>query len=314
MVKSKRIRVAVLLGGSSAEREVSITSGKQVIAALKGNKRFTVKAYDPASQLDVFVLALQKKQVDIVFNALHGTGGEDGVIQGFLEVMQVPYTGSGVEASALAMDKYRTKLIYQAYQLPVAKDLLVDKSFFTGSNQNILRRKVKALQRVIIKPVSDGSSVDLVIDPQIEEVPNILKRLLKKHHQLLVEEYIPGRELTVGVLGSSSLPVVEIKPKSGSFTYEAKYLSTETQKLCPAPLTLAQTRKAQKFALCAHQILGCKTYSRTDMILHPKKGLILLETNTLPGLTPMSLLPKAAKQAGIPFDKLIEFLILDALK
>lgn len=308
------MRVAVIMGGDSAEREISFKTGLEVVKGLKA-AGFNVKTYDLRDDLEAFFLALKKQKHDVVFNALHGPGGEDGQIQGMLELLKVPYTGSGVLASALAMDKVRTKEVYRANGLPVAKEFVITKALWKDDKQNVLRRKIKAVgDAIVLKPIDDGSSVDVTVNPPKAGWEPLITKLLRKYDRILIEEYIEGRELTVGVLGHSALPIVEIRTKRGTFSYEAKYQDKETEKLCPAPINPKLTREAQALALKAHQSLGCRSYSRTDIMLHPKKGLILLETNTLPGLTPMSLLPREAKAAGISFEQLVTFLVRGAMK
>lgn len=314
MKKASAIRVAVIMGGDSAERDISFKSGLEVVKGLKASG-FTVKSYDLRDDLEAFFLALKKGKHDVVFNALHGTGGEDGQVQGMLELLKVSYTGSGVLASATAMDKIRTKEIYRLNGLPVAKDLVITRASWKDDKQNILRRKIKAVgDAIVVKPIDDGSSVDVTVNPPKAGWELLITKLLRKYERVMVEEYVMGRELTVGVLGHSALPIVEIRTKRGTFSYEAKYQDQDTEKLCPAPIAPKLTRDAQAMAIKAHQALGCASYSRTDMMLHPKKGLVLLETNTLPGLTPMSLLPREAKVAGISFEQLVTFLVRDAMK
>lgn len=314
MKKTSATRVAVIMGGDSAEREISLKTGLEVVKGLKASG-FIVKSYDLRDDLEAFFVALKKGKHDVVFNALHGPGGEDGRIQGMLDLLKVPYTGSGVLASALAMDKVRAKEVYRANQLPVAKELVITRALWKDNKQNVLRRKIKFIgDAIVLKPIDDGSSVDVTVNPPKASWETLITKLLRKYERVLVEEYIEGRELTVGVLGHSALPVVEIRTKRGTFSYEAKYQDKETEKLCPAPIHPKHTRQAQSLALKAHESLGCQSYSRTDMMLHPKKGLILLETNTLPGLTPMSLLPREAKVAGISFEQLVTFLVRDAMK
>ena len=313
MVKKPALRVAVIMGGESAEREVSLITGAAVMKGLK-KEGYRTKAYDLKEDLEVFFLALKKAKHDVVFIALHGPGGEDGRIQGMLELLHIPYTGSGVLSSALAMDKSRAKDVYRTYGLPVAKDLIIDRRAWKDDKQNILRRKIATLGgAIVVKPISDGSSVGVSINPPKTQWEAIITTLLRKHDKILVEEYIEGRELTVGVLGENALAPVEIRAKNGQFTYEAKYHDTSTEEICPAPISAALTRKAQALALKAHQVLGCSSYSRTDILLHPKKGLVLLETNTLPGLTPASLLPRELKVAGITFEQFLNILIQDAI-
>lgn len=304
----------MILGGDSAEREISLKTGSEVVKGLKA-AGFIVKSYDLRDDIEAFFLALKKGKHDVVFNALHGPGGEDGQIQGLLELLKVPYTGSGVLASALAMDKFRTKEVYRANGLPVAKELVLTKALWKDDKQNILRRKIKAVgDKIVLKPVDDGSSIGLTVNPPKGQWESVITASLRTFDALMVEEYIEGREFTVGVFADQALPVVEIRAKNGLFSYEAKYLDKTTEEICPAPLKDSVTRQAQGLALKAHRALSCRSYSRTDLILHPKRGFILLETNTLPGLTNASLIPKELRVAGISFAAFLRELIRDAMK
>lgn len=312
-MKFTALKVAVAQGGQSSERPISLKTGAEVIKGLKalGHK---VIIYDLPMDLGSFVRDVQSKRIDVVFNALHGRGGEDGAFQGLCELLRIPYTGSGIAASAIAMDKVATKEIYKKAGIPIAKQFIIHPgAYHSAASKNILRRKIMRLHPFIVKPVSDGSSVDVLIKPSIASLFKQLPLLAKKYPVLLAEEFIEGRECTVGVLDQQALPAVEIRPKKGSYTYEAKYQTDTTEKLCPAPLTPQQTKKAQVLALKAHRALGCEMYSRTDMILHPKRGWIVLETNTLPGLTPMSLLPREARVAGYTFEEVLQRLLDMAL-
>ena len=313
MSKPLALRVAVIMGGDSAEREVSLKTGAAVMAGLK-EAGFKTKAYDLRDDLEVFFAAIKEAKHDVVFIALHGPGGEDGKIQGMLELLKMPYTGSGVLSSALAMDKARAKDVYRTHGLPVAKDLLLTREEWKDNKQNVLRRKIGAIgDAIVLKPINDGSSIGLTVNPPKATWESVINTSLRKYGSVLVEEYIEGREFTVGIFDHKALPPVEIRAKDGLFSYEAKYLDKSTEELCPAPINASLTRKAETLALKAHEALGCRSYSRTDLILHPKRGFILLETNTLPGLTTSSLIPKELHAAGISFATFLRTLIRDAM-
>jgi D-alanine-D-alanine ligase len=296
-------RVAVLLGGISNEREISLKSGRKIIQNLDP-KKYRVKAYDPKTQLMALIKDAKAGKIDVVFNGLHGKGGEDGAIQGLLEWLKVPYTGSGIMASALALDKAKTKDIYREHGIPTPPSVVVQRF-----DLKLLRSLGK---RIVIKPNADGSSVGVSVNPPQKTWKQLIEAGIKKDGSCLVEAFREGRELTVGILGDRALPVVEIRPKNAFFDFEAKYTPGMSDELCPAPVPAKVTKQAQSFAVKAHVALGCAGYSRTDM-LWTSHGLEVLETNTLPGMTETSLLPLAAKTAGIPFPKLLDLIIREAL-
>lgn len=299
------IRVAVMLGGISNEREISLKSGRKVIKFLD-KKRYHVTAYDPKTQLMKLIHAIQAKKIDVVFNALHGKGGEDGTIQGLLDWLNVPYTGSGVAASALAMDKAKSKAIYRENGIPTPPSLVVnavDLKFIKSQLGN----------QIVIKPNADGSSVGVSVKPPHSKWKTLIEARIKAEGSCLIETFRAGREFTVGVLGTEALPVVEIRPKTAFFDFEAKYTPGMSDDICPAPIPARMAHSAQSLAQKAHQSLGCKGYSRTDMIWG-KNGMEVLETNTLPGMTETSLLPMAAKTVGISFPELLDRMIQLAMK
>lgn len=293
-------RVAVLLGGISNEREISLKSGRQIISHLDP-KKYRVKAYDPKNQLMRLIKDIKAGKIDVVFNALHGKGGEDGTVQGLLDWLGVPYTGSGVLASALAMDKAKTKLLYREHGIPTPPSLVIERF-----DKLQIRRTLGS--NIVIKPNADGSSVGVSVNPPQSRWKKLVEARIKSEGSCMVEVFRAGRELTVGILGTEALPVVEIRPKNMFFDFEAKYTPGMSIELCPAPIPSSITKKAQELGLRAHNALGCRGYSRTDMIWGPR-GLEVLETNTLPGMTETSLLPLAAKSAGIPFPKLLDRMI-----
>ena len=253
------IRVAVLLGGISNEREISLKSGKQV-AKFLNKTSYKVSVYDPKTQFIRFVKDLKEKKIDVVFNALHGKGGEDGSIQGVLDWMNIPYTGSGVAASALAMDKARAKAIYRENGIPTPASLVVDAV-------DMKQIKAKLGSQIVIKPNADGSSVGVFVKPTQSRWKKLIEERIDAEGACLIEAFREGREFTVGVLGSEALPVVEIRPKNAFFDFEAKYTPGMSNDICPAPIPPRITRRAQELAIKAHDALGCRGYSRTDMIL-----------------------------------------------
>lgn len=302
----RKIRVAILAGGTSAEREVSLASGNQVREALNPEK-YEIFMYDPA--FDLIKLAQDAKDIDVAVIMLHGRGGEDGTMQGFLEALGIPYQGSRILGSAIAMNKIISKRLYIQAGLPVAPYMVCHKGVHPDE------RKVR--ERIgfplVVKPEQEGSSIGVTVVREPSELGKALAKAWDYDRRCLIEKYISGREITVGVLGNSpprALPPVEIRPASGFefFDYTAKYQAGATEEICPAPISESLTIKCQEYALRAHEALCCEDYSRTDMILHEGEFYIL-ETNTIPGMTATSLFPQAAKAAGISFSTLIDTLI-----
>lgn len=293
-------KVAVLLGGPSAEREVSLVSGRECAAALRG-EGFEVVEIDAGQDL---VERLSEVQPDVVFNALHGRWGEDGCVQGLLEWLRLPYTHSGVMASSMAMDKERTKEIYRAAGLPVAESVLADR--------DAVERDHVMAPPYVVKPYNEGSSVGIYIVHEAANGPPILSEEMPQ--TVMVEGYVTGRELTCTVMGDRVLPVTDIIT-DGWYDYEAKYAAGGSRHVCPAELPDEITKACQDYAQRAHQALGCKGISRTDFRWDEAKGLdgiVLLETNTQPGMTPTSLSPEQAQAVGLSFGQLCAWLVEDA--
>jgi len=296
-------RVAVLMGGWSAEREVSLSSGKECAAALK-SEGYQVKAIDVTRDIDVLLKAL-KPRPDVIFNALHGRGGEDGTVQGVLEFLRIPYTHSGVLASAVAMDKPLAKAVFAAVGLPLAEGRLVKRAAL-GGGEGIAAP-------FVVKPPNEGSSVGVrIVRPQ----DNSWREEAGKwpFEEALVETFIPGRELTVAVMGDRALGVCEIIAKIGTFyDYESKYASGGSQHLVPAPIHPTAYEQALDISLRAHRALGCRGVSRADLRYDDTKGepgrLVLLEVNTQPGMTPTSLVPDLARHVGIEFPALVRWMV-----
>jgi D-alanine-D-alanine ligase len=301
-----KLRLALIAGGKSSEREVSLKSGAQVYQALNKDK-YDIRRYDPLTDLERLVR--DARELDAALIIMHGRGGEDGSMQGLLDLLEIPYQGSGVLASALAMNKELSKAVYQlaGLQVPAALSFQRDKA---PSPPEI---KAKLGLPVVIKPVNEGSSIGISKAPTLEALKTGLAAAFALDNRVLVEEFIPGTEVTGGVLGNATLqalPLVEIIPtdKYDFFDYEAKYLPGASHEICPARLSPELTQRAQECALTAHQALGCRGYSRTDMIIRDQ-NIYVLETNTIPGMTATSLFPQGAKAAGIEFPDLLDTLI-----
>ena len=293
-------KIAVLMGGISAEREVSLRSGARVVAALRslGLKPWSV---DIRGWRDL--VALERRRPDVAVLTLHGTGGEDGAVQGALEWMRVPYTGSGILASALAMDKARTKEIFKFAGLPTPPWVLLNRG-----------ERVPAAFPLpcVVKPNRQGSTVGITLVRRRAQLAPALRLAWKHDTQVLVEKFCAGRELTVGVLGDQPLAVIEIVPKKEFYDYEAKYTPGMSDHIMPARISAAVTRQVQHLALAAHRALGCRGASRTDFIVSPGGRLDILEINTLPGMTGTSLLPDAGRGVGIAFEELVARMIVEA--
>lgn len=307
----KKMRVALIAGGKSSEREVSLKSGEQVFQALNKDK-YDIRRYDPLNDLERLVR--EAPELDVALIIMHGRGGEDGTLQGMLDLLEVPYQGSGVLASALGMNKELSKVLYLQAGLK-APHALVFTRHDAPTPQKI--EGVLGLPAVI-KPVNEGSSIGITIARSRQELEEGLAAAFKYDYRVLVEEFIEGTEVTGGVLGNDqlqALPLVEIVPSTSYpfFSYEAKYLPGATTEICPARIDAELTRAAQECALTAHQALGCRGYSRTDMKIREGE-IYVLETNTIPGMTATSLFPQGAKAAGIEFPELLDKLIELALE
>jgi D-alanine-D-alanine ligase len=306
--------VALLYGGTSGEREVSIASGNGVREALEA-EGFTVFFID-AGEHD-FIDQLCAVKPDVAFIALHGKGGEDGCIQGLLETLGIPYTHSGVGASALAMDKVVSKIVYEAYDLKTARFKVVRKDQ-PGGDEDTDSILASIGLPCVVKPVSDGSSLGVSIPKTREEFLRALDEGFELGDVLLVEEFIKGVEVTVPVLGNRvdellALPLIEIVPKNEFYDYESKYEEGGSEHIIPARITDEEALACRQAAIKAHEILGCAGVSRTDLIVTADGTPYLIETNTIPGMTRTSLIPEAAKKAGISPGELYRLLIHYAL-
>jgi len=298
--------IALLSGGISSERDVSLKSGEQVYQALNKEK-YDVRRYDP--QNDLSRLVADADQIDAALIILHGPYGEDGTVQGLLELLDIPYQGTGVLGSAVCMNKLAAKQIYEQWGIPVPPSVTLQ-----NSDRPDTRLLVDQLGLpLVVKPVVGGSSIGMTIVQSGDDLEAALARAFEQDDTALVEAYIKGIEITGAVLGNDhleALPLIEIipDPQHTFFDYEAKYTAGITQEICPARISPALTEKAQSYARMAHQALFCKGYSRTDMLVRGE-DIFVLETNTIPGMTPTSLFPQAAQAAGIAFDQLLDRLI-----
>ena len=298
--------VTVLFGGISAEREVSISSGRQVVAALQG-EGYQVQPFDVTQDLGALIHALDPKP-DVVFNALHGRFGEDGVIQGVLDWLDIPYTHSGVRASALAMDKAASRAVFAGAGLPIARGRVIE--IATLADADPLPRPY------VVKPLNEGSSVGVEILRHGENRRHEIAREWRFGPQALVEEFIPGRELTVGVMGDRALTVTDIAATHAFYDYESKYAEGGSRHILPAAIHPDAFTQAMECAVAAHAALGCRGATRADFRYDDTSGepgrLVLLEVNTQPGLTPTSLLPEQAAYCGIKFPSLCAWMVEEA--
>ncbi|GIK98587.1 MAG: D-alanine--D-alanine ligase [Alphaproteobacteria bacterium] len=299
-------RVVVLMGGASAERQVSLASGAECAKGLRA-AGYEVVEVDAGRDVAALAKALNPRP-DVVFNALHGRYGEDGSVQGVLELLGIPYTHSGLLASALAMDKAMAKRVFAAAGITCPDGRVIDASELLAGDP--LPRPY------VVKPNNEGSSVGVRIVQPGDNLPLPEDCGWHVGQKLLVESYIPGRELTVGVMGDRALAVTELRPKLGFYDYEAKYTEGKTEHLVPAPVPDEITRQAMDAALAAHRALGCRGVSRADFRYDDTAGkpgkLYLLELNTQPGMTPLSLVPEQAAHLGIPFPQLVAWMVENA--
>jgi D-alanine-D-alanine ligase len=350
-----KLRVAVLMGGSSSEREVSLVSGQMIAKALDPD-RYEVTALDtrdlfrltgscapPLSAISAPPESATKRigsavragaptpalapaspdRPDVVFIALHGKGGEDGTVQGMLEVLGLPYTGSGVLASALAMDKVMSKRVFKAADIPVIDGIYVSQAALSGCTEGAFNRfslpEIEAYPGLplFVKPNAGGSTCGCSLVTEPAALYGAVREALKFDDTALIERYVKGTEITIGVLdfpGESlmALPVIEIVPKSEYYDYESKYAAGGSEHIIPARIPAALIDQAQEIARQCHALLGCRGVSRTDIIVSDDR-LYVLEVNTIPGMTPTSLLPQAAEHAGIPFSQLLDRIIRSAI-
>jgi len=288
-------KVAVLFGGRSAEREISLLSGNAVLEALL-RAGVDAHAFDPATRP---LHELQRDGFSRVFIALHGRYGEDGTVQGALELMGIPYTGSGVMASALSMDKVRTKMVWVAAGLPTPRWATL------GADTDWAAVVEKLGLPLIVKPAREGSTLGLTKVVSAEQLPEAYALALKFDRMILAEEFVAGQELTAAFLGTRALPLVRIEAPQGNYDYQNKYFSDETRYYCPSGLPEAVEAEMQALVMRSVDALGCEGWGRADLIRRADGSVALLEMNTSPGMTGHSLVPMAARAAGIEFDQLV---------
>jgi D-alanine-D-alanine ligase len=306
---NKDLNVVVLMGGWSSEREVSLTSGQGVVEALRAHGWTNVTPVDMDRNVAQVLAAIRP---DVVFNALHGTPGEDGTVQGMLDLMGIPYTHSGLETSVIAIDKELTKMVLVPHGIRMPKGKVVaSESLYSGDPM---------ARPYVLKPVNEGSSVGVAIVTNDSNYGNPIGRDVEgpwQHFErLLAEPFVKGHELTVAVLGGEALCVTELKPKVGFYDYDSKYTDGLTEHVCPAEVPDHIAEAMMDMAARAHRLLGCKGASRSDFRWDEERGeqgLYLLEVNTQPGMTPLSLVPEQARQRGIDYGELVERLIAEAL-
>lgn len=303
---TKKITVAILSGGISTERKVSIKGGNQVYKALDKSK-YDILRYDPKK--DISRLIADAPKIDVALIILHGNYGEDGTVQGMLDLLKIPYQGSGTLGSSLAMNKLASKRMYEHAGIPVPAYLSFDSPEKIDADICIGKLGLP----MVVKPVTGGSSIGMTIAKSKRKFTEAIKKAFAYDTTILVEEYIKGIEITGGVIGNhtlESLPIVEIVPskKHEFFDYEAKYFKGESLEICPARINPELAQKAQELAEKSHRALFCNGYSRTDMMIRGE-DIYVLETNTIPGMTPVSLLPLAAKTAGLNYTQLLDRLI-----
>ncbi|MCX7793358.1 MAG: D-alanine--D-alanine ligase [Thermodesulfovibrionales bacterium] len=328
-MKPKRLKIGVLMGGLSSEREVSLRSGRAIADALErlGFKVSRIdlrqKGHRPGPQ-EREVLKnqkikaitagglseyLKKERFDCIFLALHGGIGENGAIQGFLEVLGIPYTGSGIKASSLAMDKLASKRLFTAHGLSVPEFMIIEKKEIPDEKEIIKRFGLP----LVVKPVHEGSSVGVTVVDRPEELVHAIK-VAKEYGECLIEEYIKGKEVHVGILKNRAIGAVEVRPKERFYSYRAKYTQGMTEYIIPPDIPQDRLQRALDTGLLAHRALDCSGATRVDLIITDKGETYVLEVNTIPGMTETSLLPKIARSAGITFEELVKEILFDALQ
>jgi D-alanine-D-alanine ligase len=300
----KKKKIAVMMGGLSREREISLKTGKAILKALS-EKGYTVTAIDVKEDIGETLI---KEKIEIGFLALHGRFGEDGTIQGMLELMRIPYTGSDVLASALAMHKIMAKKFFLCEKIPTPRFEVFQREEIKKGHQ----KKISLPLPVVVKPAREGSTIGVSIVRKEEELGSALKKAAEYDEEILVEEFMKGKEITVGILEDIPLPIIEIVPKSGFYDFHSKYTKGETQYILPARISREKYLYAQEISLKAFQTLGCSGVARVDLMTDENENPFVIDINTMPGMTETSLLPKAAGYAGIPFGDLVERILLGA--
>ena len=305
-MNNKNNLAVVLMGGISEERKISILTGKACSNALK-KKGFKVKEIDAKGN---FVTVLKKIKPKFIFNALHGKYGEDGFIQSILEVLKIPYTHSGVLSSSLAMDKNLSRILFKKNKIKVPKSFLLKNNYKSGIKKKLIKNKIKF--PIVIKPINEGSSLGVYICKSELEFKKNYKKMKNKYNIILVEEFIPGKEIQVAILGNRALGAIELVPKREFYDYKAKYfLNAKTKHIMPADIPNKQYKEVLLLAKKAHKVLKCRGITRSDFKFFNNK-FYLLETNTQPGMTKLSLVPEIAAFCGIKFSDLIFWIAKDA--
>ena len=298
--------IVVIMGGLSGERKISFLTGAACIKALR-KLGYKVKSLDAKGY---FANEIKKLKPKIVFNALHGRYGEDGFVQSILESLKIPYTHSGVMASSLAMDKELSRIIFKKNKLKVPKYFVFEKVYEKNLAKKIKIKKIKF--PIVIKPINEGSSLGVYICKNKKQLKIKLKKLTLDYDKILIEEYIPGREIQVAVMGNKPLGAIELVPRRSFYDYAAKYSSkAQTQHIMPAPLNKRKYKEVLMMATKAHRVLKCRGITRSDFRFFKNK-FYLLETNTQPGMTKLSLVPEIANYVGINFENLVDWMIKDA--
>ncbi len=300
----KKKKIGVMMGGLSREREISLKTGKAILKALT-EKGYTACSIDVGQDV---AEVLVKKKIECAFIALHGRFGEDGTIQGMLELMRIPYTGSGVLASALALHKIMTKKILLCERIPTPPFEVIQRQEIGKAPL----RDISVPLPLVVKPAREGSTIGISIVKTGEELVPALKEAGKYDEEILVEKFMKGKEITVGILENIPLPAIEIVPKSGFYDYHSKYTKGETQYIIPARIPREKYLNAQEMSLRAFQTLGCSGCARIDLMTDENDDSFVIDVNTMPGMTETSLLPKAANYVGISFEDLVERILLGA--
>ena len=308
MNKNKFKKVLVVLGGTSGERSISLQSGKACIQALK-KKNYKVTTFDP--KYKNFNL-INRSKIDVIFNALHGKDGEDGVAQSYFEYLRVPYTHSGVLSSFNAMNKIISKQIFIKNKILTPKYFSLENKNFKTDNLKKLITKKKISFPIVVKPINEGSSLGVEIAKNLSSLKKSVKKLFKRYEQLIFEQYIGGQEIQVAVINKKPLGAIELEPRRSFYDYKAKYTkSAKTKHIMPARLKKYDYKEILKISLKAHNVLQCRGVTRADFKFFKNK-FYLLEINTQPGMTSLSLVPEIAKHFGISFENLIEKILIDA--
>ncbi|MCX5667654.1 MAG: D-alanine--D-alanine ligase [Candidatus Omnitrophica bacterium] len=297
-------RIGVLAGGPSNEREISLCSGRAVHDALLEEGLDSV-FIDVKNDIDEII---EKSRIDVAFIALHGRFGEDGTVQRMLEDAGIPYTGSGVEASRAALDKAASKDIFIKNLIPVPRHIVLIRG------RSNLYDYDKLGMPIVVKPHLEGSSIGLSIVRDKDSLQGAIDKAFEYGDKVILEEYIDGRELTVGILNDEALPVIEIVPRNKVYDYDAKYKDSDTKYLVPAPIPEDISNEARRLGVLAHRVLGCRSFSRVDMMMALSGDIFVLEVNTVPGMTERSLLPKAARATGLRFSSLCVKILEDAVR